>query len=430
MANFLMRLVDPLGDDRENIPPAYRFSGDWRAWGVPAGLGIALLLISVIGLFQDHYQFWFAYLVGWLFCLSIGLGSLLFVMFQHITKAKWVVAVRRFPEMIMTNFWVLAILAIPLLTLGLHDVYHWSHAELYDPADSHFDGIVAGKAGYFFWPGEHGGTPWFFYIRTVFYFFVWILVSTKLFKGSVRQDTDPQGDTNAGLRKTSAWGIPLVGVTTAFAGFDFSMTLDPHWYSTIFGVYFFAGGFVGALALMTLMAVTYHRKGMLLGEATFEHFQDFGKYLFAFTVFWMYIFFSQWMLIWYANIPEETIWMEQRMMHGWANVTLFLVLFHFAVPFFILITRTVKRSAVLLSIMCVWMLIMHFVDLFWQIKPNLALATGNPEYAAAAISWMDISLFLGFAGLFVGVTIWRASRHATAPFRDVHFPQSTHFQNM
>ena len=430
MANFLTRLIDPLGDDRDTIPQEYRYTGDWRTWGIPAALGIALVLLSLIGLFQDHYQFWFAYLTGWLFCLSIGLGSLLFVMFQHITKAKWVVAVRRFPEMIMSNFWVLAILAIPMLMFGMHDLYHWTHAELYDVDGAHFDGIVAGKAGYFFWPGEHGGTPWFFYIRTVFYFFAWILVSTKLYKASVRQDTDPRSETAAELRKVSAWGIPLIGVTTAFAGFDYSMTLDPHWFSTIFGVYFFSGGFVGALALMTLMAVTYHRKGMLIGEATFEHFQDLGKYLFAFMVFWMYIFFSQWMLIWYANIPEEIIWMEQRMMYGWDNVTLFLVLFHFAIPFFILITRSVKRSAVLLSIMCVWMLIMHYVDLFWQVKPALALATGNPEYAAAAVSWMDISLFLGFTGIFVGITLWRASRHATAPFRDAFYQDSTRFQNM
>ncbi len=431
MANFFTRLIDPLADDRSRVAPAYHFTGDSRAWAVPAGIGLALLVVGLIGLFHDHYQFWYAYLTGWVFCLSISIGALFFVMFQHITKARWVTVVRRFPEMLMSNFVLLAILGLPIFIFGMHDIFHWTHAELYDPTDPYYDVIVDGKSAYFFWPSEAGGFPAFFYLRMVIYFAAWIVVSRKLYTLSVMQDTAPRPDSPALLRRVSAWGIPLVGLTTAFAGMDLLMTLDPHWFSTIFGVYFFAGGFLAAIAATTMMALVYNRMGMLRGEANLEHFHDLGKYLFGFTVFWAYIFFSQYMLIWYANIPEEVIWLQHRNMHGWEVVTTALFVFHFALPFFLLISRAVKRRIPLLAIMCGWLLVMHFIDLWWVVKPNLFVATGNdPQYANAVLSWMDISLWLGFFGVFIGATIWRASRHATAPYNDPYYASSLHFQNI
>lgn len=431
MPNFFSRWIDPLPDDRDRVASRYRFTGDWRSWGVPLAIGGVLLLISGIGLLQDSYHFWYAYLTGWLFALSIPLGALFFVMFQHITKARWVTVVRRFPEMLMSNFVLLGILGLPIFLFGMHDLYHWTHAELYDPADPHFDPIVAGKAAYFFWPSAAGGIPVFFYARIALYFFVWIVVSRKLYSRSVAHDVEPSTETGRLMRFTSAWGIPAVGLTTSFAAFDLLMSLDPHWFSTIFGVYFFSGAFVAAIAAMTMLALAFEHKGMLRGEANAEHFHDLGKYLFGFVVFWAYIFFSQLMLIWYANIPEEIVWYQHRWQHGWDTVYYALVAFHFIIPFFLLIPRFTKRSAPLLAIMCGWILVMHFVDLWWVIKPNLFVATGlDPQYAHAAFTWMDITFWLGFAAVLIGATMWRSARHAIAPYNDPYYAASMQFENV
>lgn len=430
MANLLTALLDPVADDRERVAPRFRFTSDWRAWAVPLALGVALILVSLVGLVQDHYQFWYAYFIGWTFCLTIAIGALVFVMIQHVVKARWVTVVRRFPEMLMVNFSWLALAALPWLVFGMHDLFHWTHAELYDPTHPKYDAIIDGKGGYFFWPFERGTFPFFFYLRMAAYFFVWIYVSRRLYALSVAHDTNPSPETPARLRFTSAWGIPAVGVATAFAGMDLLMSLDPHWFSTIFGVYFFAGGFLASVAATTFLALAYKNRG-LLPDVTVEHFHDLGKYLFGFTVFWAYIYYSQQMLIWYANIPEETIWYEHRSVHGWGLVTNALVLFHFVLPFFILISRAAKRTLPLLAVMSMWILVMHFIDVWWVAKPNLYIATNlDPRYAYAAFSWMDLALWIGFASLMAGITLWRASRHAVAPYNDPYYASSTRFENV
>ncbi|MEP0545388.1 MAG: hypothetical protein ABJF88_00490 [Rhodothermales bacterium] len=421
--SLFTRIIDPVAADRERVARKYQFTADSRAWLVPLALGAALLLVSLVGLFGDHYSFWYSYLTAWVFCLSVSIGALFFVMFQHVPRAKWVTAVRRFPEMLMANFWLLAILGLPLLLPStMHDLYHWTHAELFDPLDPHYDAVIAGKQGYLNLP--------FFYVRIVVYFAAWIIVSTKLYRISVRQDTEPRADVGADLRRVSAWGIPLVAVTTAFASYDLVMSLDPHWFSTMFGVYFFAGAFLAGIAATTLMALAYRQTGMLKLEVGEEHYHDLGKYLFAFTVFWTYIAFSQYMLIWYANLPEETVWFTHRMTHGWETVTVALIWFHFILPFFILIPRFTKRLYPVLAVMCVWLLVMHWVDLWWLIKPNLYVATDNEAYAHAALTWTDITLWLGMVGVFTGATLWRASRHSITPYNDPYYAFSLRFQNV
>ncbi len=420
--SFFSRLIDPVDDDRARVAKRYQFTADNRAWYIPAALGVAGLVVGLVGLFGDAHSFWFSYLTAWVFCLSISLGALIFVMAQHVPRAKWVTAVRRFPELLMANFWLLAILGLPIFLFGMHDLYHWTHEELYDPLDPHFDEVLAGKRSYLNVP--------FFWLRLVVYFAVWITVSTKLYRYSVLQDTEPRPDVGADLRRVSAWGIPLVAVTMAFAGFDIVMSLDPHWFSTMFGVYFFAGGFLAAIALMTMLVLFYRKNNMLVHEVGPEHYHDLGKYLFAFTVFWTYIAFSQYMLIWYANLPEETVWFQHRMTHGWENVSVALIWFHFILPFFILIPRFTKRMVPVLAIMCGWTLVMHWIDLWWLIRPNLYLATGNEAYAHAAIAWTDIALFVGMFGLYLGATLWRASRHSITPYNDPYFDFSLRFQNV
>lgn len=412
-SNPLMWVIDPLQSTASHADPVYRFKWSQMAWMLPLAIGIAGLVISAVGWATDARQFFFSYLIGWSFCLSLALGGYFFVIIQHLTKARWSVVVRRIPEALIWSFPLLAILGIPII-LGMHDLYHWTHPELFDPASELYDSIIAGKASYLNQP--------FFFARMAFYFIVWIWISFKLYTLSLRQDLDPDPSIPKQQRKISAIGLPLGAVTTAFCGMDLLMTLDPHWFSTIFGVYFFAGSFMSIMAVIALVAMTLQRNGMLRGVITTEHYQDLGKFLFGFMVFWAYIAFSQYMIIWYANIPEETIFYRRRLEHGWEVYSAILLTVHFVIPFFILVGRWAKRTLPVLGFMCVWMLVVHWFDIFWIVAPVL-----HDDHAM--MSLYDVSAWLGVFGVFTGAFMYRLSRHALVPQRDPRLHKSLSFTN-
>lgn len=379
MANVFF---DPVGAESD-VPARFRFSADNRWWTVALGVGLAALVVAVaVGVGVGTQRLLFAYLIAWTFCVSVALGSLLWVMIQHITKARWGTALRRIPETIAMNLPLLALAGLPVL-LGTYDLFHWSHADLYQPGD-HYDAILAGKAGYFFWPLAAGTVPVFFYLRYVVYFAIWSTLAVRLYRLSVTSDTRPNAEITLQQRKVSAIGIPLTGVTFAFAGFDWLMSTDPHWFSTMFGVYFFAGGWLGAISLITFLALLLKKAGMLDDVVSGHHIHDMGRYMFAFTVFWTYIAFSQYMLYWYANLAEETIWFAKRLTAGWDTVAWALVIFHFILPFLILILRATKRTYPALATMAVWLLVMHWVDLWWVTSPAMMPAEDHTEEAHAA----------------------------------------------
>src|SRR5690606_30866192 len=225
MANPLTSLfLDPAADDRDRVARKFLLTGDYRWWAVPLGVGVVLTALSFLGLFADHQRFFYAYLVGWVFCVSLAVGALFFVMIQYITKSRWSASIRRVPELLIANFPLLAVLGIPVL-FGLHDLYHWTHEELYDPAGGYYDPILAGKRGYL-------NTP-FFLVRLAAYFLLWSYLGHRLYTLSVRQDTEPSVENTRKARFASGWGIPLCSVATAFASYDLLMSLDPHWFSTI-----------------------------------------------------------------------------------------------------------------------------------------------------------------------------------------------------
>jgi hypothetical protein len=249
-------------------------------WGIPTLIGIACLVASLVGWGVDAHQFYFSYLIGWAFCLALSLGALFIVVIQHLTRAKWSVVIRRIPEALAWSFPLLAVLSIPIL-FGLHDLYHWTHHDLFDPASPEYDPVVAGKEGYLNLP--------FFLARLAFYFIMWSYLSYRLYTLSVRQDVDPDRDIPALQRRVSAWGLPVLAITTAFASFDLLMSLDPHWFSTIFGVYFFGGAFWTAFAFIAFTAIILQRNGMLRHAIAGPHYLDIGRFMFGFTVFWAYI---------------------------------------------------------------------------------------------------------------------------------------------
>lgn len=411
-SNPITWLLDPVRSTADSADAQYRFNWTQAAWLLPIGLGIGALVISAIGWAIDAEQFYFSYLVAWVFCVSLAIGGLFFVMIQHLTRAYWSVVVRRIPEALLWSFPLLVVLGIPLL-FGLHDLYHWTHQDLFDPGSPAYDEVLAGKAAYLNVP--------FFLGRIAFYFLVWITISYRLYTLSIRQDLVADPAIPALQRRVSAWGLPVLAITTSFGSFDLLMSLDPHWFSTIFGVYFFSGSFMAIMAFTALVAMILQKAGMLAGSVTTEHYQDLGKLLFGFVVFWAYIAFSQYMLIWYGNMPEETIFYRHRLEHGWEVYSAILLVAHFLIPFVVLLSRPVKRNRPVLAVMCVWMLIMHWFDFFWIAMPVL--------HEHPSMHLLDLTTAVGLFGIVFGVVMYRLSRHSLVPENDPNLAKSLAFIN-
>jgi hypothetical protein len=228
---------------------------------------------------------------------------------------------------------------------------------------------------------------------------------------------------SARLRRYAGPSIIVLALTQTFASVDWIMSLTPHWYSTMFGVYFFAGSFVGFIALLSVVAVAMRGAGLLDTIISAEHLHDVGKLLFAFTVFWTYIAFSQFFLVWYANLPEETIWYKARMEGSWLTVSIFLAAGHFVAPFFYLMGRAVKRKGATLAVGGAWLLAMHFLDLYWQVMPTL-----HPE--GFRPSPLDAAAFVTIGGGFVAAASWLMRRQALVPLRDPRLAESLAFENV
>jgi hypothetical protein len=358
---------------------------------------------SLAGWVWAPQQFYFSYLVAFVLFVSLGIGSIFFVMIQHLTGAGWSVVVRRIPETVMVSMLVLAPLFIPLV-VGLfshtHEFYEWRDAALVAK-----DELLKAKMGYL--------NTTFFLIRAAVYFVIWVLFSWQLYRLSVAQDVDGNPDWTRRAAKWSAPGVPLLILSATFAAFDWLVSLSPHWYSTIFGVYFFSGSGVAAIALIIVIAVWLRSKGILADTITVEHYHDLGKLLFAFNVFWTYIAFSQYFLIWYANLPEETFWLY---------VSLLVLFGHFVIPFIALLTRGAKRHPVVLPVVAVWMLFMQYVDIYWMAMPVL-------HKGGVSLHWLDLATLLAVGGTVGFVFLTRFARHSIVPVRDPYLVESLEFEN-
>jgi hypothetical protein len=373
---------------------------------VAAVLGVAAC--AILGA-ANPKQFFFSWLVSFLFFLSLALGALFFVLIQFAAQGGWGIVLRRIGETVFTTIPVMAALVVPLL-LGLHDLYEWSHPEAVEQ-----DPLLQWKAPYLNVP--------FFLIRVVLYFGIWSFIALLYYRGSRGQDATGDPGVSARLRRLAGPSIIVLAVTQTFASVDWIMSLTPHWYSTMFGVYFFAGSFVGFIALLSVVAAAMRRAGLLDTVINAEHLQDVGKLLFAFTVFWTYIAFSQFFLIWYANLPEETTWYRARLEGSWMTVSVLLMVGHFVAPFFYLMGRAVKRNGATLAIGGAWLLVMHFVDLYWQVMPTL-----HPE--GVRVSLLDVAAFVAIGGCFLAATSWLMRRQALVPLRDPRLAESLAFENV
>jgi len=377
-------------------------------------IGIIGLVASAAGYFVNHEQFFHSYLTAFVFWVTLGLGALFFTMIHHLVDAEWSVALRRVFESAMVTLPLLIVFFIPI-AFGMHDLFEWTHSEVVAS-----DPLLLGKSPYLNMP--------FFFARTAGYFLVWFLLTRTLYKKSIKQDTSNEKGQKIRMRQISAPGMVLFGFTLTYAAFDWLMSLSPHWYSTIFGVYIFVGSLLGALAFVTLFLLYLRGKGVLADKITVEHYHDLGKFQFAFVVFWAYIAFSQYLLIWYGNIPEETSWFLARWVGSWKGMSILIIFGHFLFPFFMLVTRAAKRSLKLLAFIGFWMLFIHWVDLYWVVLPNMT-AHGADAAHGFTLSWMDLTTMMGIGGVFLWLFVKRFVSQPVVPVNDPKLEASFHFIN-
>lgn len=382
--------------------------------GIIAAIGIlAMIVLALITGGEDWARLLgFTWLHNFSFILSIALGGLIFVLLQHLTRAGWSITVRRLAELTSATLPILALVGLPIIFL-MSSIYHWIGSETI--------GNYIGIKSTFL------TVPWFLF-RAVAYFGVWTWLALYFYRKSVEQDKTGDWRLTLKMEKLSPLGTILWALTASFFAFDFIMSLDYHWFSTILGVYFFAGCMVGFMAFLALTICGLQLSGRVLHVINDEHLQDVGKLLFAFVVFWAYIAFSQYMLIWYANVPEETSWYYRRQTDGWGMFGVILLFGHFLIPFLGLMSRWVKRNKGSLAFWSVWMLIMHWIDLYWLIMPEYS-HEGHGG-AAAGLALIDICGFVGFTALFVTILAWVAKKPSLVALHDPRIKESLAFHNI
>lgn len=392
---------------------AWRLSPTLVAFAVPLAIvGVLLLVLGFASvLVGDAKTFFLAYLQSYTLLLAISLGALFFIILQHLTKSGWSVVVRRVAEYLSLGVIPLAVLFLPIaytVVTGNAVLFPW----LDPPAEE--AAILANKAAYL--------NPGFFLIRAGLYFFAWIVMALYYHRQSLAQDQTGDKQHTINMQWWAPLGMYSFAFTSTFAAVDWLMTLAPLWFSTMWGVYFFAGSNIAFLSSLILCVLVLRRMGMLT-EVTAEHFHDLGKLLFGFNCFWGYIAFSQYMLIWYANIPEETTWVIARQNGGWGWVALFIVFGHFVIPFIGMLNRPTKRNPATLGFWAAWLLVMQWVDFYWVILPNGVQS--SPVVAGFAL----VSTLLGAAAIYFAAIIRMAGNQSLIPIGDPRLSSSLAFQN-
>jgi hypothetical protein len=397
------------------------FTGGRTLMTRAAAMGAVGLLATAAGGALDARRALYAYLAAFVYWAGIALAAMVFLMANEAAGSRWYVVVRRLLEGLASAFPLLALLFLPI-ALGAGQIFPWvnpgaaAHAAMQPWAHGE------GKLAIHLWEHRH---PWmnlpFFLVRAGLYFAIWIGVASLMRGWSLAQDTGGGAELKLKMRRLGAGGLPFVALAITFAAFDWQMSLSAFLFSTIFGVYWFAGSLVAAIAALILAAAAASKEEPLRSAINANHVHSLGKYLFAFTAFWAYIAFSQYLLIWIANLPEEVPWYLVRTDTGWRGVGVFLALFQFVLPFVILIPRERKRRWKPLVFMSLWILAVHYVDVYWVVMPGLSPGGPRP-------SWMDLTAFLGLGGVCVAWVVMRLRGHAILPARDPHLADSLHYE--
>jgi hypothetical protein len=450
----------------------YRVGNDrfWaRAWVTPLALAVVGGLVAVLTAGPERLGY--AYLFGLFTTLTFMLGGLFLVLIQFLTASHWGVSSRRIVEVIMSGAPVVALLAVPFIAgvvLGKIDVYEeWqsaaAHGDEHGDSDSasdsdsesddehgalqlgasvayaqehggehaahgadHGDGhgeehahtpqetalhheVVAQKTGYLNTEGWAA--------RAIAYLILWSLIALAYFGWSRKQDEDKNPAHTMRMQSLAPLALILFAGSLTFAAFDWLMSLEAAWFSTIFGVIIFAGATVAILATTILVGLSFYKRGLTGDAITPVHFHDLSKLMFGFVCFWTYVSFSQWMLIWYAGIPEEATWYHRRWEGGWPFIAYLLIFGHFVAPFLLLISRVQKQALGWLQVMCFWLILMHVADVYWFIMP---------QAGAFSIQMADIGALLFVGGVFFAYVFWKLGNVPLVPIGDPRLARSIH----
>jgi hypothetical protein len=362
-------------------------------------VGGLFAVLSVVGAFIQPDRFYSAYLLGFMLWVGLSLGCLALLMLVHMTGGDWGQAVRRILEAGTRTIPMMAAFFIPLI-FGLRHLYTWARPE--DIARSkHLQEITRTYLN-----------PTWFVIRAVVYFAIWILLSWLLNKWSAEQDNPPAKDTGHRFRVLSGPGLVLYAFTLAFASIDWVMSLNPAWISTIYGLLFLAGECLSAVCFVVAVVAILHRHRPVAEFMKPGYVHDYGNLMLTFIMVWAYFSFSQWLIIWAGNLPEEISWYLRRLHGGWQVIGLLLALFHFAVPFAFLLSRPLKRNVAKLVYLAAFLMIMRYIDMFWYIEPTF--------HERFALSWLDVVVPIAIGGFWLALFFRYLKQRPLLPLYDLH----------
>jgi hypothetical protein len=361
--------------------------------GIVAGIGV------VGGACAKPVAFYHAYLTAYLFWLGLSLGSLAIVMLHHMTGGSWGFAIRRLLEAGMRTLPLMALFFIPF-AFGLKDLYPWANAETvaHDPLLQH-------KAPYL--------NIGFFLVRVVIYFALWIGFAWMNLRLSAKQDRTGDAGPERRARTLAGPGLAVYALTVTFAAVDWAMSLEPHWFSTMYGLIFIVGQVLSTLCFSVVAASWLQKREPFKRFLGTAHFQDLGNLMFAFVMLWAYVNFSQFLIIWSGNLSEETPWYLHRIGNGWQALALTLVGFHFFVPFFLLLMRRMKRNAEYLALVALLLMVMRFLDLYWLIAPAF-------HRSGFEIGWLDLLTPVAMGGLWLAFFIQNLKGRPLISLQDAH----------
>lgn len=347
-------------------------------------VGMIFSVIAVAGAFAQPTVFFRGYLVSFMAWLGVALGSMAVLMLRHMTGGGWGMVIRRIMGAAMRTLPLMALLFVPIL-FAIRRLYVWARP-LDSIADKHLREHLQEITKSYLSVNE-------FIIRAIVYFAIWNALSFLLTRWSREQDA-PGGPDNSGRFKAlSGPGLILYGFTISFAAIDWVMSLDPSWISTIYGLLILAGEVLSAICFAVVVErilVRYRPMSEMLKP---DYVHDHGKLMLTFVMVWAYFGFSQWLIIWAGNLPEEITWYMRRLNGGWGYIGLFLVLFHFAVPFVLLLSRPFKRDVTRLVWLAIWLMLMRYLDIFWNIEPNFS--------STVTVTWADVVVPVAMGGLWL-----------------------------
>ncbi|MFM7374953.1 MAG: hypothetical protein ACKO39_07370 [Chthoniobacterales bacterium] len=393
--------------EKKSVKEYFDYQGFGGKLLFTVALAIVALGLAVWGGMTYSKQFAFSWLFAFAFFFTICAGSLFWILVHHAVDADWSVAVRRQLENVAWLFPIIALLFIPII-LNAPTLFKWMKiAPGVDP-------LLDGKAAYLNQP--------FFWTRAAFYLGFFSIAAFLLRRNSVRQDKDGDARYTWSSRKMVFGMIPLFALSLTFGAFDWLMGLDFHWFSTMWGVYIFAGSALSSMCVLVLLVTALRSAGYLEGIVSIEHYHIMGKLMLAFTVFWAYIGFSQYMLIWYANIPEETIYFLRRNTGSWNTLNIIMVIGHFFLPFVVLLFQGTKKRPALLCAVAVWILLMHMLDMYIIVLPTYHKAGSSPH-------WLDLVCVLAIGATLAAVFMKRLGDTPLWPLRDPRLKRSINLRN-